>query len=167
MKKLILSLMLLAPMTLFAQKFGHIDTEAFMKTVPEYTAAVSQLQAKATELDKQLSDMQSEIQRQYEDYQKNESTMNQTKKEEVQKTLDDLMSKYQQAQQDNTKTFNEERQKLLSPIQNKLVSAIESVAKAGGYVYIMEKSAGQPLYVNDAISKDVTNEVKVAYDKLK
>lgn len=167
MKKLIIALMLLAPMTMFAQKFGHIDTDAFLKNVAEYTAATNQLQTKASEYDKQLSEMQKEIQTKYEDYQKNASTMNETKKKETEDELNALMEKYQQAQQDNSKSFNDERQKLLAPIQTKLMTAIENVAKAGGYIYIMEKTAGQPLYVNEAVSKDVTAEVKAAYDKLK
>jgi len=46
-------------------------------------------------------------------------------------------------------------------------SAIAAVAKAGNYVYIMEKGAGQPLYINEAISKDITAEVKAQLAKMK
>jgi len=40
-------------------------------------------------------------------------------------------------------------------------------AKNGGYTYIMEKAAGQPLYINEALSKDVTAEVKAELNKIK
>ncbi len=35
MKKLILMLMLCAPMSLFAQKFGHLDSQALLQSLPE------------------------------------------------------------------------------------------------------------------------------------
>ena len=50
MKKLILMLMLLAPMTMFAQaKFGHIDSQAFLESLPEAMAVQKALQAKGDE----------------------------------------------------------------------------------------------------------------------
>lgn len=165
MKKLILALLMCLPMTALAQKFGHIDSQAFLATVPEYIAAQNTLQAKAKELDAQLAELQKEIQTKYEDYQKNESTMTETKKKETEATLDELMQKFQQSQQDSQKQLQEEQQKLIAPIYEKYQKALDEVAKAGGYVYIMEKSA--LLCLNTALSKDVQSEVKAAYDKLK
>lgn len=43
MKKLFLMLMLCAPMTLFAQKFGHLDSQALLQSLPEATAYSEQL----------------------------------------------------------------------------------------------------------------------------
>ena len=45
--------------------------------------------------------------------------------------------------------------------------AIETVAKAGQYVYVMDTSAGTVLYINDTISKDLTTEVKAQLAKMK
>lgn len=167
MKKLILSLMLLAPMTLFAQKFGHFDSNAFMKTLPEAIAAQNSLEAKAKEYEKQLTEMQQELQTKADEYDKAKSTMSSTQQETSEKTLQDLYAKIQQAYQDNQKSLQEEQQKQLGPVVEKIRKALEQVAKTGGYVYIMEKEGGQPLYINEAISKNVESEVKAAYDKLK
>ena len=46
MKKLFLMLMLCAPMTLFAQKFGHLDSQALLQSLPEATAVQNKLEAK-------------------------------------------------------------------------------------------------------------------------
>ena len=62
---------------------------------------------------------------------------------------------------------NEEQQKQLGPVLEKVRNAIAAVAKAGNYVYIMEKAAGQPLYINEALSKDITAEVKAQLAKMK
>ena len=160
MKKLFLMLMLCAPMTLFAQKFGHLDSQALLQSLPEATAVQSKLEAKGKEYQKQLEDMQAELQRQAQAYDKTKSTMNATKQAETEKNLQDMYNKIQKA-------FNEEQQKQLGPVLEKVRNAIAAVAKAGNYVYIMEKAAGQPLYINEALSKDVTAEVKAQLAKMK
>ena len=167
MKKLILMLMLCAPMTMFAQKFGHLDSQALLQSLPEATSVQQKLEAKGKEYEKQLADMQTELQRKAEEYDKTKSTMNATKKAETEKTLQDMYTKIQQTAQDNQKAFNEEQQKQLGPILDKVRNAIAAVAKAGNYTYIMEKAAGQPLYINEAISKDITAEVKAQLAKMK
>ena len=167
MKKLILMLMLCAPMTLFAQKFGHLDSQALLQSLPEATAVQSKLEAKGKVYQKQLEDMQAELQRQADAYDKSKSTMNATKQAETEKNLQDMYNKIQQTAQDNQKAFNEEQQKQLGPVLEKVRNAIAAVAKAGNYVYIMEKAAGQPLYINEALSKDITAEVKAQLAKMK
>ena len=167
MKKLFLMLMLCAPMTLFAQKFGHLDSQALLQSLPEATAVQNKLEAKGKEYQKQLEDMQAELQRQAEAYDKSKSTMNATKQAETEKNLQDMYNKIQQTAQDNQKAFNEEQQKQLGPVLERVRNAIAAVAKAGNYVYIMEKAAGQPLYINEALSKDITAEVKAQLAKMK
>ena len=161
-------LMLLAPMTMFAQaKFGHIDSQAFLESLPEAMAVQKALQAKGDEYQKNLKAMQDELERKAKDYDAQKATMSTTTQEETEKQLQDMVAKIQQTAQDNQKAFNDEQQKELGPILDKVRTAIQNVAKAGKYVYIMEKSAGQPIYINDALSEDVTAQVKTEYNKLK
>lgn len=93
--------------------------------------------------------------------------MNATKQAETEKELQDMYTKIQQTAQDNQKAFTEEQQRELGPVLDKVRNAIAAVAKAGNYVYIMEKAAGQPLYINETLSKDVTAEVKAQLAKAK
>ena len=55
----------------------------------------------------------------------------------------------------------------MQPILNKVREAIQTVAKSGGYVYVMDTSSGSVLYINDSISKDLTAEVKAQIAKMK
>ena len=77
-----------------------------------------------------------------------------------------LQQKIQQAYQDNSEAFQKAQQEKMQPITTKLLDAIKAVGKAGGYVYIMDLSAGIP-YVSDTLSKDVTAEVKAELNKMK
>ena len=160
MKKILVMLMMLAPMAVFAQKFGHINSQDLLESLPEAIKAQSELEAQAKIFDNELKAMQDELQRKAEEYDKNKSTMNSTKQAETEQQLQDLYAKIQQAAQDNQQKFNQMNQEKLAPIIEKVRKAMEDVAKAGGYVYIMEQNAGQPLYVNTAISEDITAKVK-------
>ena len=43
-KKLIAMLFLMAPLALFAQKFGHLNSADIIQLMPEYTTAQTELQ---------------------------------------------------------------------------------------------------------------------------
>ena len=61
MKKLILMLMLFAPMATFAQKFGHVNAQAVMESLPDFIKARAEVegQAKAYDNDLRLCRMRS------------------------------------------------------------------------------------------------------------
>ena len=46
MKKLILMLMLFAPIATFAQKFGHVNAQAVMESLPEFIRHVLRLRVR-------------------------------------------------------------------------------------------------------------------------
>lgn len=166
MKKLVLMLMLLAPVATFAQqKFGHINAQEIMAGMPEFTKAQSELEATAKQYDSDLKAMQSELQRKAEEYEKTRSTMNETKQKETEQSLMDLNQKIQQAYQDNQQALQKAQQQKMTPITSKLVDAIKAVGKSGNYVYIMDISSGIP-YISDTLSKDVTAEVKAELAKM-
>lgn len=166
MKKLILMLMLFAPMTMFAQKFGHVDAQAVMQSLPDFIKVRGELEAQAKQYENDLKAMQDEIQRKLDEYEKMKSTMNATKQQETEAELQGLMQKFEQARNDNAQAFQKAQQEKMQPITTKVMNAIKAVGKNGGYVYIMDISAGIP-YISDTLSKDVTNEIKAEINKMK
>lgn len=166
MKKLVLMLMLCAPMAVFAQKFGHVDSQAVMQSLPEFIKARGDLEAQSKQYENDLKAMQDEIQRKSEEYDRTASTMNETKKQETEKEIQGMIEKYQQALQTNQQAFQKAQQEKLQPIMTKITTAIKNVGKAGGYVYIMDVTSGIP-YISDTLSKDVTADVKAELSKLK
>lgn len=161
MKKLLLMLAMFAPLAAFAQtaKFGHLNAQEVMQSMPEFTKARSEMEVKAKEFDDELKAMQDELQRQVDEYDKTKSTMNETTQKETETKLQDLYTKFQQAQSDYSQQLQKEQQEKMTPITTKLVEAIKNVGKNGGYVYIMDVSSGIP-YISDTLSTDVTNDVK-------
>ena len=164
MKKLLMMLMLLAPMAAFAQKFGHINAQEVMSQMPEFIKARGEVEAAAKQYDNDLKAMQDELQRKAEEYDKTKSTMNETKQKETEQTLMGLQQKIQQASQDNSQAMQKLQQEKISPITDRLLHALKAVGKAGGYVYIMDVTSGVP-YISETLSKDVTAEVKAELQK--
>ena len=158
MKKVLIAIMMLLPMASFAQKFGHVDMNNIMQTLPELSKVNGELEALGKQYQNELQAMQDEIQRKADEYDKTKSTMNATKQQETEAMLNDLMQKYQQALQDNQAAFNKAQ-------QEKIYKAIENVGKAGGYVYVMQ--TGSLPYISDTLSKDITAEVKAELNKMK
>ena len=167
MKKLVLMLLMFAPLATFAQqKFGHINAQEVMSQMPEFIKARGEMEAKAKQYENDLKAMQDELQRKSQEYDKNKSTMNATKQQETETELNNLYQKYQQTLQDNQQSLAKEQQDKMQPITTKLVNAIKAVGQAGGYVYIMDTSAGIP-YISSTLSKDVTADVKAQLNKMK
>ena len=82
MKKLILMLMLCAPMTMMAQKFGKVNTQQIMQSLPDVAKANGELEALQKQKENDLKSMQDEFQRKADEYQKGASTMNATAKQQ-------------------------------------------------------------------------------------
>ena len=155
-------LMLFMPLATFAQKFGHVNAQEIMASMPEFIKARGEVEAAAKQYDNDLKAMQDELQRKAQDYDKNSSTMNE--KKETEESLQQMYQKIQQTAQDNQQALGKLQQEKIGPITNKLVDAIKAVGKAGGYVYIMDVTSGIP-YISDTLSKDVTAEVKAELNK--
>lgn len=166
MKKVIIALVALFAVTIGAnaQKFGHVDTQSIMSTLPELTKVNGELQAIAQQYENDLKAMQDELQRKAEEYEKAQPTMSETAKKDEEAKLQEMYQKIQQTAQQNQQEFQKQQQEKMQPIQQKIVTAIQNVGKAGQYTYIFEQNAA--LYIGSG-SKDVTADVKAELNKLK
>ena len=157
MKKLVLMLMLLAPMTMMAQKFGKVNTQTIMQALPDVAKANGELEALQKQKDNELKAMQEEFQRKADEYQKGARTMNDTAKQQKETELQGLQQKIQQAYQDGQQELQKKSNELMQPIVAKVRAAIDAVGKAGNYTYIFEEGAA--IYTGSNVL-DVTKEVQ-------
>ena len=155
MKKLVLMLMLLAPMTMMAQKFGKVNTQTIMQALPDVAKANGELEALQKQKDNELKAMQDELNRKLDEYQKGQSTMNATAKQQKETELQGLNQKIQQAYQDGQQELQKKSNELMQPIVAKVRAASDPVGKAGNYTYIFEEGAA--IYTGSTVV-DVTKE---------
>ena len=150
-------LMLCMPLATFAQKFGHVNAQEIMQSMPEFIKARGEVEAAAKQYDNDLKAMQDEFQRKADEYQKGQSTMNATAKQQKETELQGLQQKIQQAYQDGQQELQKKSSELMQPIVAKVRTAIEAVGKAGNYTYIFEEGAA--VYTGTNVV-DVTKEVQ-------
>ena len=160
-KKLLLAALLLAPVSVMAQKFGHYDG-AVIENLPEYKTAMTELEELGKNYQTELEEMQKELQTRYEKYQQEiKPTTPQNIVQRKQKEIEDLQMRLQQANEDNTKAFQEAQQQKMQPIIVKVQDAVSAVAKEGGYIYILDKrNSNHTFYINETVSEDVTDKLK-------
>jgi outer membrane protein len=164
MKKLFLMLMLMAPVATFAQKFGKVNTQIIMQSLPEISKINGELEATSKQYENELKSMQEELQRQSEAYDKGKSTMNATAQAAKEQELQQLYQKIQQTFQDNQQSLQKAQQEKMEPVITKVRNAIDAVGKAGGYTYIFEE--GVAVYTGTNV-EDVTSKVQAEINKMK
>lgn len=164
MKKLIVMLMMMAPVAVFAQKFGKVNTQTIMQSLPELSKVNGELEATAKQYENELKSMQEELQRQREAYEKAKSTMNATTQQQKEQELQGLYQKIQQTYQDNQQALQKAQQEKMQPVLNKVRNAIQNVGNTGGYTYIFEEGAA--VYTGTNV-EDVTSKVQSELTKMK
>jgi len=159
MKKFFILALIALPMSAFAQKFAHVNSEVIVQAMPEYTAAQTEIQNLAKQYDEELKRLQDEFQTKLEDFQKNGSTLPETMQQRRQQELQDLDTRLRQYVQTSQEDLDKQRQTKLAEIADKIGKAIKEVGSTGGYIYIMDTSSGIP-FINETLSTDVTDQVK-------
>ncbi|MBR6198393.1 MAG: OmpH family outer membrane protein [Bacteroidaceae bacterium] len=158
MKKLILAALIALPMSVFAQKFAHVNSATIIQAMPEYTTAQTEMQTLTKTYEDELTRMQDELKTKAEDYQKNGATLPDAVKQRRETELQELNQRIQQYYQTSQEELQKAQQTKMQAIQKKVTDAIKEVGVSGGYVYIMDVTAGIP-FINETISTDVTSQV--------
>ena len=160
LKKIALLLMLVLPMSVFAQKFGHIKTQEILTVMPEYTKAQTDIQTMQKQYQDEMKRLTDEIQKKFAAYQQEQANLPKNIQERRQKELQELNERGMQTQQDAEQQLQQSWMQMLEPIAKKIDDAIKAVGQEGGYVYIFDLNATQIPFVNETLSTDVTGAVK-------
>lgn len=146
--------------SLFAQKFGRINTGEIISAMPEMKQMQENLEAFGKTLQESIEAINVEYTTKMQDYQKNYNTLPEATREMKAKDLQDLLARreqYQQAaQQDYERKYNE----LMAPIVEKAKGAIDKISKEGGYLVVFDISTGSLAYFDEVNLTDIAPEVK-------
>ena len=161
MKKIFILLMLIAPMSMFAQqKFGYVNSAEIIQVMPEFDKAQKELK----ELEKMYTDefngMRTELEKkgtEFEKLQKDSVPENILKRryEELMQ-LDERLRQYGNEVSAN---LQQQEQEKMVAIQQELLKALDAVGAEGGFVCIFDVSGGMP-YISKTLCEDVTMKVR-------
>ena len=160
LKKIALLLLLIAPMSVFAQKFAHFKSMDIIPVMPEYTKAQTDIQALQKQYEDEIKRASDEFNKKFAEYQQEQKTLPQNIQECRQKELQELSDKGMQFQQDTQQQLQKAYADMMEPIYKKLEDAVKAIGAAGGYTYVFDLNRTDIPYINDTMSKDVTNDIK-------
>ena len=159
-KKIAFLLLLIAPMSLFAQKFAHFKSMDIILVMPEYSKAQTDIQKMQKQYEDEIKRASDEFNKKFAEYQQEQKTLPQNIQERRQRELQELQEKGMQFQQDAQQQLQKAYGDMMEPIYKKLEGAVKSVGSTGGYTYIFDLNRTDIPYINEAQSKDVTNDIK-------
>ena len=160
LKKIALLLLLIAPMSVFAQKFGHIKSADVLTVMPEFTKAQTDIQAMQKQYEDEMKRATDELTKKYTEYQQEQANLPKNIQERRQKELQELQEKGMQFQADAQQQLQKAYAEMMEPIYKKIDDAIKAVGQEGGYVYIFDLNRTDIPFVNESLSTDVTPAVK-------
>ncbi|GEQ87387.1 membrane protein [Patiriisocius marinistellae] len=161
MKSLFLAVVLFVGATSFMNaqsKTAHIDTQALVEAMPEMKAAQNQLEKLQKTYDTSIKDMVKEFEAKVKQYGSEETTKtneeNAKRVQEVQGMERNIAAYRQQALQD----LQKKEVDVYQPILEKARTAIQKVARAKGYQYVLDSATGNGVILADGF--DLINDVK-------
>ena len=160
LKKLALVAMLVAPMSMFAQKFGYFKSEAIIPVMPEYAKAQTDIQALQKQYEDEIKRASDEFNKKFAEFQQEQKNLPQNILERRQKELQDLQEKAMQFQQDAQQQLQKAYADMMNPIYEKMEKSVKTVSKAGGYMMVFDMNRTDIPYIDETQVKDITNDIK-------
>ena len=142
-------------------KIAHIASQELVESMPSYKEAQAQLEKLQKTYDAEIRDMMTEAQKTMKRYESEAATKteeeNSKRAQELQSTQRRIQEHGQNAQQDLQKKEID----LLKPVYEKARVAIQKVARAKGYNYVLDSSNGSGVIMADGynLMPDVKKEL--------
>ncbi|VTQ03412.1 periplasmic chaperone [Sphingobacterium daejeonense] len=141
----------------FAQKLAYVDSEYVMKHIPEYNSAIKQMDDQSKQWQAEVDRQYDEIERMYQAYQKDQANLNadmRRRREDEIVNKEKAVKEFQRTKFGMDGDLFKQRENLMKPIQAKVSKAIQDVATAGQFDFIMDKrSENSFLYANPSLDK--------------
>lgn len=141
-------------------KIGHINADQLLQMMPETREAQVAIEAYRNQLEKDLSDMEAELEAKIKTFRENEKMMTTLSRETKTKEIQDLQMRIQQYSMQAQEDFNGKQEELLTPIIEKASAAVQKVAKDNGFTYILDSSESKAVVIFAENGIDIMDLVK-------
>lgn len=128
-----------------AQRYAIIDTKYILSKIPDYVDADKKLQLLSDQWQKEIDDKQAELDKMNKDFEVEQYMLSDDLKK---KREAEIANKEKEVRDLQKKRFGydgdlfKQRQRIVKPIQDKIFTAIQKIAVARGYDFILDKSEG-------------------------
>ena len=127
------------------QRYAIIDTKYILERIPEYRDADKKLQQVGEQWQKEIDDKQVQLDKMYKNYEAEQFMLTEALRK---KREDELFVKEKEIRDLQKKRFGyegdlfKERQRLIKPVQDRVYNAVQKMALARSYDFVLDKSEG-------------------------
>ena len=148
MKKLLfvfLTIIGLQGFVIAQQRYAVIDTKYILDKIPEYKDADKRLQTISQQWQKEIDDRQELLDKMYKNFEAEQFMLTEELKK---KREDELFVREKEIRELQKRRFGyegdlfKERQRLVKPVQDRVYNAIQKIAIARAYDFVLDKSEG-------------------------
>ena len=160
-KKIVVALVLIIAATSFVNgqsKVAHIDVTQLLSQMPEMKAAEAELKKLQETYRADIESSMTELKNKYTQYSNESASKSEEENQKRAQELQGFEKNIGEAQQNAQQELQKKHAELFAPISEKAKIAIEKVAAAQGFDYVLDAQAGAGLIV--AKGKDLLAEVK-------
>lgn len=150
MKKIIIALLLALPFTAMAAdlKIGVFNSQEVITIMPEYNAAMSELENMNLKFQTEGKKLQEELEKKYQEYTSTAETLEPAIRQYKETELARLQQSIQEFATSAENNIKKKQQELMMPIITKINQAIKKVGDENGYTYIIDNAANIIPYVS-------------------
>lgn len=141
-------------------KFGHINNDELVRSMPEFDSAMVKLEKLRQQYVKDIELLQVELNNAYNRYLTENSKWSDLVKQTKEEELGAMQQKIENFQLQAQQNMQEKQTQLFEPIVAKAEKAIKSVARENGFLYIFDTSKGVLLFYDEKTSIDIMSLVK-------
>lgn len=160
-KQIVVALLLFVATTSFVNaqsKVAHIDVTQLLSAMPEMKAAEAELKKLQETYNADIQASMTELRNKFTQYQNEAAAKSKEENDKRAVELQGFEKNIGEAQQAAQQEFQKKQAELFAPISEKAKTAIEKVAAAQGFDYVIDAQAGGGLIV--AKGKDLLADVK-------
>ncbi|WP_339628461.1 OmpH family outer membrane protein [uncultured Maribacter sp.] len=160
-KQIVVALLLFLATTSFVNaqsKVAHIDVTQLLSAMPEMKAAEAELKKLQETYNADIQASMTELRNKFTQYQNEAASKSKEENDKRAVELQGFEKNIGEAQQAAQQEFQKKQAELFAPISEKAKAAIEKVAAAQGFDYVIDAQAGGGLIV--AKGKDLLPDVK-------
>ncbi len=161
MKKIFIPLLLMLGLALGAQnlraqaKVGYFNIQKVLPQLPDYKTAQQNMDTYAKQVEEELKSKQTEFETKYKDYQEKGESLTPALRASRERELANLERQFNEFQQNIQADLQNREAELLAPLYQRVEEALNKVAKAEAYEYVLKTE----FCVAYDQSKDVSNKV--------
>jgi outer membrane protein len=154
-----------APAATAPTKIGVIQIQAALAATKEGQKAAADLETKMSPRKKELDGKQAEIKDLQERLQRGGNTLSDSAKEDLTRNIDTKTKSYNREIEDAQAELQEEQQKVVNALGQKMMAVIDKYAQQNGFAVILDVSNQNTpvLYASNAV--DITKDIIDLYDK--